>query len=758
MKNNLLILVFTIPVFSCFAQIDMDRLGQTPGGAGFNVTWDSTAQQLIVGCGTSIWVYDCSDTSDYHVIAKKPLMGVINETDLYGDTLFVAATHDGIWALDYNAQELDPFAHYQILNDAGAYDMWRTNDTLYIATENNITILKYSNAGFTKIGQFSGLGSFCVSRRGEYIAVGSKGIPNGKVSVYHYTNLTTPVATWQDTLVWVLQDIQFADLRDDIIYLCGGPADLLFMKSYFLALQFDGSSITTLDTFMVDHGLPFYAQMNIQNIDSRNDTVFVATGAAFNLTSFPFTYMPVLDCSGLPGSGIDSIAWVAPGFWHFDPALMDGTPYIAMSSEWLGVLVSDVSQLNPTDTLGLLETGGWCVNTRIFGDTVWACHEGFGIAAYKLDSLYYTAGSWANSRLMHYFTQFVSDFDILGDTLLLLNTTEMLDLRPWFQGSAPVFSRELNINGLASVRFMETNAGLRILGGFSDLLSPPVQMKLYDPMDSLNSYPLLASEVVENNIMSMYVSHDTLFCGKKYGLDYYLAAYKVMNDAFVLIDTIKAPGEILGVSADGGKIGVACLASGFGWYSFDGSEFSELGTFFSWLVKAADIKLKNNLAYIADRFYGMRVYDISQATAAEMARGKGTMGLVNVFGSNAIELGPEGRIFTSDFAAGVVIYDIYDTSIVNRKPILAEDKRWKLQIYPNPAGEMLNIEIESEFNGPVLFTVYDLSGKKLKENSCTHKPGTETIHLDIRHLPEGVYVYQIRTSGGSESGLFEVVR
>ncbi len=102
MKNVLLLMSVTF-AYLCSAQItNVERIGQTPGGAGFNVNWDSTGQQLIVGCGTSVWVYDCYDTSNYHIIAKRPLLGMINETDLFGEVLFVAATHDGIWALDYN--------------------------------------------------------------------------------------------------------------------------------------------------------------------------------------------------------------------------------------------------------------------------------------------------------------------------------------------------------------------------------------------------------------------------------------------------------------------------------------------------------------------------------------------------------------------------------------------------------------------------------------------------------------------------------
>ena len=755
----MLIFLFAFASYLCSAQVtDVEHIGQTPGGAGYNVNWDSTGQKLIVGCGTSIWIYDCTDTSDYHVVAKRPLLGLINETDLYGDVLFAAVTHDGVWALDYNSSQLQTLAHYQIENDAGAYDMWRTNDTLYIATQNNIIVLKYSTySGFTKIDQFGGPGDFCVSRRGDYLAVGTKGLFNGTVSIFHYSNLTNPVAIWQSNLVCFLQDIQFADLNDDIIYLCGGPANLLATKSYFFALHFDGNTLTALDNFLVDGGIPLFAAMNIQNMDSRNDTVFVATGAAYNTTTIPLTYMPILDCSGLPNSGIDSIGYVIPGLWHFDAALMDGTVYIAMSSEWLGVLISDISELNPSDTLELLETGGWCVNSQIFGDTLWACHEGFGIVAYKLDSLYYTAGTMTDSRLMHYFTQFVSDFDILGDTLLILSTSEILNLSPWLHGGEPVFERSMNLAWITSLKFMETNMGTRLVTGYSPLGLVELMM-LFDPFDSIAGYPPIFIDTVDNNVMSMQVMHDTLYCGKKFGTDYYLAAYKVINDEFVLIDTIKAPGEISGISVDGNKTAVSCMTMGFAWYSFNGYTFTQIGEYDDWFIVAIDIKLKNNLAYVANRPQGMKIFDVSQSIAVEVATGTGTMGWTNMFGSTAIDIGPNGQIFLSDFNSGVIIFETYDSTLTSVKQDIKIEKQQIFLVYPNPAKNELFIDCTENNVSEVNVVVFDLSGRQVQRFIDLNKGKQGKIKLDLNDLPDGVYILKIQTATNSESHIIEVIR
>lgn len=114
--------------------------------------------------------------------------------------------------------------------------------------------------------------------------------------------------------------------------MCGGPGDIFFSKSSLFALQLSGNTLTPSDTFTVTGGIPGYAQMNIMNLDSRNDTLYVVTTAAYDITTLPFAYMPIIDATGLPNDTMKKIGIVVPGLWHFDATLMDGTPYIAMAS------------------------------------------------------------------------------------------------------------------------------------------------------------------------------------------------------------------------------------------------------------------------------------------------------------------------------------------------------------------------------------------------------------------------------------------
>ena len=136
-------------------------------------------------------------------------MGTVNETSLYGNVLFATATHDGVYALDVTSDSLTVIAHYKMSNDSAAYHMWRINDTLYVANSQKVHVLKYSSGSFTHITTFGIAGAYCVTGKGNYIAVGSQGIPKGTIAVYNKSNLTTPIFTWQYNKIWNVQNLQF---------------------------------------------------------------------------------------------------------------------------------------------------------------------------------------------------------------------------------------------------------------------------------------------------------------------------------------------------------------------------------------------------------------------------------------------------------------------------------------------------------------------------------------------------------------------
>lgn len=75
----------------------------------------------------------------------------------------------------------------------------------------------------------------------------------------------------------------------------------------------------------------------------------------------------------------------------------------------------------------------------------------------------------------------------------------------------------------------------------------------------------------------------------------------------------------------------------------------------------------------------------------------------------------------------------------------------KILIYPNPASELINIEIKSN----TLFTilqVYDQSGNLITESYNTDLQ----FDLDVKNYPSGVYLYRVSGSNLEETGSFVV--
>lgn len=723
---------------------NLNRTGQAPGGAGYHVNYDSASQRLFVGCGTSIWIYDTQDTANYHVIARRPLMGLVNETDLYGDILFAAATHDGVWALDATSDTLTPIAHYEMTGDSAAYDLWRTNDTLYVADGKKVRMLKFTpDNTISYLATFGPDNSFAVARKGMYLAVGAQGFPKGTVMVYRYDNLEVPVAMWQSNNVWNLQDIQFGDLRDDIIYVCGGAQNLLFTQSFFYALYLDGSILSTVDSFSVP-GIIGFAQANINNMDSQNDTLFISTGAGLN--NLLQTVVPVYDATGLPGTPMIHLADIRPGLWHFDVARMHGTPYLAMSSEWLGVLISDVSQLQPEDTLGFLETGGWCQRSYIRGDTLWACMRGYGLVAYETDSLYYSAGYMNNPKILHIFTQFVTDMAFINDSLILLSNGEFYTLQPWFPGGQPEFAGETGF-ACETIRAIQTNVGTRIVAGFSDLLFPLNQIALYNPYDSILGYPLLDIDSTNSDVNGLLISGDTIFCGKKIGNSFYLAMFRAFNDSLILLDTIPVAAEINGISRDGSMLAVSYNMFRFSWYFIDGNILVQMGSYFDWDISPTGIYLKNNLVYIPDKSFGLKVFRLSEPPLATLVAGcRGTGGWTNMFGSTAVTLDSDGKIYLSDFMAGVILIEPFDSTLVITEP--GGRGRNSLSVFPNPFSTEARIYTNN--NKPVEnveVEIYSVIGKKVSSQHISILWPGNPVRISRNSLPAGMYICVIRSGG-----------
>ncbi len=84
-----------------------------------------------------------------------------------------------------------------------------------------------------------------------------------------------------------------------------------------------------------------------------------------------------------------------------------------------------------------------------------------------------------------------------------------------------------------------------------------------------------------------------------------------------------------------------------------------------------------------------------------------------------------------------------------------EEQAKILQLYPNPASEILTIGSGLRGTGRAEIGVFDLTGKQVIQKM--HYQGTDCI-LDIRELPSGIYILRLRQGDTVSSARFMVAR
>ncbi|PLW91805.1 MAG: hypothetical protein C0592_13950 [Marinilabiliales bacterium] len=753
MMKNILFIAFFLLSVSAFSQVEtLERIGQTRMSASSCVEWDSLNNRIIVGAGAIVKIYDATNINDIFLVSQRPLKGYINEMALYGDTLFVAATHDGVYALDYMSDELDVLDWYDMHDEGvkGAYDMYAYDDTVYIADNIQVRILTYHNGSFTYQTTFGPLNSIAVARRNNIIAVGNRGLFGGTISLYDAQNLTTPLATWQNAKIWYLMDVDFADLNDSIIYVCGGPENILNVSSVFYALYYDGANLNMVDSLYIGGGLPGYAQVNIMNMTSKNDTLFLATTAANNFPTSIYTIMPILDATGLPNDTMLDLGFINAGLWHFDAAVMHGTDYMAIASEWLGTMITDISQLNPLDTLSFHTTGGWTNNCFAIGDTLYASQEGDGMYVYSIDSLM-TTNSFMNDAILAHWENggFNSAALYLNDSLLLMSTGDIWNVRPWKQGGNAYLDRETNMS-YVEMELVETNLGDRIIGTWSTIDSNFIDM--YDPYTATSFITdVICRDTSNNSLWALESAGDTIYYGKEIDSVMYLVAMKVENDQFTLIDTIHFGEQIHAIDIEGSRIAVGTQQSVYelGW---NGNEMQVNNSFFDVNFVVRDIDLKNGYYYIADKFYGAQVVDMSAGAVA--AKYIGSEGWLNLFGSTSVFVRDDGLILLSDYHAGTFIVEKFDSTLIPQGIERPDNPEKGVFVYPSPADQFITVLPDAKFHGNMVFSVFDLTGRlitRFKKSDC------EAFNINTSLYQDGTYVYSLRAPDGNRyTGKFVV--
>jgi hypothetical protein len=90
---------------------------------------------------------------------------------------------------------------------------------------------------------------------------------------------------------------------------------------------------------------------------------------------------------------------------------------------------------------------------------------------------------------------------------------------------------------------------------------------------------------------------------------------------------------------------------------------------------------------------------------------------------------------------GLVPWSVPDFTILG-----VESGSIALQVYPNPAGEMVKVDWEAEMTSETLLRVVDVAGREVQQKTLLQTKGVNSTTLSTQNIPKGLYFIQINNS------------
>jgi hypothetical protein len=81
---------------------------------------------------------------------------------------------------------------------------------------------------------------------------------------------------------------------------------------------------------------------------------------------------------------------------------------------------------------------------------------------------------------------------------------------------------------------------------------------------------------------------------------------------------------------------------------------------------------------------------------------------------------------------------------------------YNVSVYPNPARDMINVDLTSENTGSISFDIVDVTGKQTSSETINHAGGAMTYTTSVSHLSKGIYFVYILTNQGKTVRKFVV--
>ena len=136
-------------------------------------------------------------------------------------------------------------------------------------------------------------------------------------------------------------------------------------------------------------------------------------------------------------------------------------------------------------------------------------------------------------------------------------------------------------------------------------------------------------------------------------------------------------------------------------------------------------------------------------------------GGTTIIGANEFEWSVGEMTMVSTFTGtGIVVtqgvlqpHDASPSSVINNS--LAEH----LQVFPNPATSVVNVQYASAAQGTLSYQLMDLSGKVIETGITDVKQGTTTERISVSSLPSATYLLEVivnKTGAAAESASYKI--
>jgi len=87
----------------------------------------------------------------------------------------------------------------------------------------------------------------------------------------------------------------------------------------------------------------------------------------------------------------------------------------------------------------------------------------------------------------------------------------------------------------------------------------------------------------------------------------------------------------------------------------------------------------------------------------------------------------------------------YLNDVVHNNTLLAN----QLQVYPNPASSVVNIQYTSSTQGTLSYKLIDVAGQTVKGGNTAVQPGKTSAQINVSDLADASYMLEITTNAGN---------